>query len=158
MFVCGCMKDDVGVVESCLRLHTVTVAYITYDRQDGAVWKSFLQLHIYFVSGGFRKSNKMSCFRLKQHNCRHNSLPILPAAPVTMITLPDNSLRILSKSMFISSRLKRSSICILRNCILLHCVCSVKMVQCAGRCGSPDRIALFLHRYGDLCGLEIIYN
>ena len=25
------------------------------DRQDGAVWKSFLQLHIYFVSGGFRK-------------------------------------------------------------------------------------------------------
>lgn len=55
MFVCGCMKDDVGVVESCLRLHTVTVAYITYDRQDGAVWKSFLQLHIYFVSGGFRK-------------------------------------------------------------------------------------------------------
>ena len=48
-------EDDVGVVESCLRLHTVTVAYITYDRQDGAVWKSFLQLHIYFVSGGFRK-------------------------------------------------------------------------------------------------------
>ena len=40
--------------------------------------------------------------------------------------IPDNSLRILSKSMFISSRLKRSSICILRNCILLHCVCSVK--------------------------------
>ena len=51
------MKDDVGVVESCLRLHTVTVAYITYDRQDGAVvGKSFTSNStIYFVSGGFRK-------------------------------------------------------------------------------------------------------
>lgn len=68
----------------------------------------------------------MSCFRLKQHNCRHNSLPILPAAPVTIDNTSGQSLRILSKSMFISSRLKRSSICILRNCILLHCVCSVK--------------------------------
>ena len=73
------------------------------DRQDGTVWKSFLQLISTSVEWRFLKNQTgTSCFRLKQHNCRHNSSDTSCCSGHHDNTA-GRFIAILSKSMFISS-------------------------------------------------------